>query len=77
MNMKVIDTKKKLCVCCMEKHEVKTVLIKEHSTFKNVSVDYEAVYEFCDLAEVLFMNEQQIRENDIRLKNAYRKLMSA
>lgn len=28
---------------------------------------------YCDVADELYMNEQQIQENDMSLKNAYRK----
>lgn len=57
----------------MEEHEVKTVLVPEQATFKNVKVHYEASYSYCDVAEELYMDEQQIQENDIRIKDAYRK----
>lgn len=73
MDMKIIKSEKRLCSCCMEEHEVKTVLVKEQETFKNADVDYEASYLYCDVAEELFMDEQQMRDNDIRLKDAYRK----
>lgn len=73
MDMKIIKSEKRLCTCCMEEHEVKTVLAKDQATFKNVKVDYEAYYLYCDAAEELYMDEQQIQENDVRLKDAYRK----
>ena len=73
MQMKMIKSEKHLCTCCMEEHGVKTVLIMEEATFKSVKVSYEASYQYCDLAEELYMNEQQMQENDIRLKDAYRK----
>jgi putative zinc finger/helix-turn-helix YgiT family protein len=57
----------------MEEHEVKTVLVKDQATFKNVKVNYDASYLYCDEAEELYMNEQQMQENDVRLKDAYRK----
>lgn len=57
----------------MEEHEVKTVLVMDHAAFKNITVDYEASYLFCELAEELYMDERQMQDNDIRLKNAYRK----
>ena len=72
MNMKIIKSEKRLCTCCMEEHEVKTVLVMDHATFKNTGVDYEASYLFCDLAEELFMDEQQMQDNDIRMKDSYR-----
>ena len=72
MDMKIIKSEKRVCTCCMEEHEVKTVLVKEKATFKNIKVDYEASYLYCDIAEELYMDEKQMQENDIRLKNAYR-----
>lgn len=73
MNMKIVKREKRLCTCCMEEHEVKTVLVKEEATFKNVKIQYDASYLYCDIAEELYMDEQQMQENDVRLKDAYRK----
>ncbi|MDD3415202.1 MAG: hypothetical protein PHY47_14525 [Lachnospiraceae bacterium] len=70
--MKILNTEKKLCTCCMEEHEVKQVCVVEHVTFKNVPVQYEASYYYCDLAEELYMDDDQISENDVRMKDAYR-----
>ncbi len=72
MDLKIIKREKRLCMCCMEEHEVKTVLVKEEAAFKNKKITYEASYLYCDKAEELYMDEQQIQENDIRLKDAYR-----
>lgn len=73
MNMKIIKSEKRICPCCMEEHEVKTVIIMDRATFKNRKIDHEASYLFCDLANELYMDEQQMQDNDISLKNAYRK----
>lgn len=73
MDMKIMKSVKRLCSCCMEEHEVKTVLVMEHAAFKNREVEYEASYLFCDLAEELYMDEQQMQDNDVKLKDAYRK----
>ena len=73
MKMEVLESHKELCTCCMEEHEVKAVLVSEQATFKNVKVNYEALYWYCDVADELYMDEEQMKENDIRLKNAYRK----
>ena len=54
MDMKIINNKKMLCTCCMEEHEVKKVYVMEHAKFKNVDVDYEATYFYCDLSEELY-----------------------
>lgn len=73
MDMRVIKNEKRLCPCCMEEHEVKTVLLVEQGIFKNKKVEYEASYLFCDVADELYMDERQMLDNDVRLKDAYRK----
>lgn len=72
MKMKLIHKEKRLCACCMEEHEVKNVLVQEHTTFKNVNLNYEASYQYCDIAEELYMDEAQMQTNDIAMKDAYR-----
>ncbi|MBO7340900.1 MAG: DUF4065 domain-containing protein [Lachnospiraceae bacterium] len=71
--MKTLKTTLMLCPCCMEVHEVKTVRVKENATFKGQKISYDAVYQYCDKADELYANEQQMQENDISLKDAYRK----
>ncbi len=73
MDLKIIKSEKRLCTCCMEEHEVQTVLVKEEATFKNKKITYEASYLYCNIAKELYMDEQQMQENDIHLKDAYRK----
>lgn len=73
VDMKVLKTEKRLCACCMEEHAVKTVLVKEKATFKNREIVYDASYMYCEIAHEFYMEEDQIRENDIQMKNAYRK----
>ena len=72
MNMKIVRSENRICECCMNEHEVKTVLVKEHACFKDVAVNFDAYYEYCDIAEELYMNEQQLSTNDIRMKDSYR-----
>ena len=73
MKMRTLSTEKKLCTCCMEEHEVKIVGVMEHTVFKNVHVQYEAVYSYCDRAEELYMEDDQMSANDSLMKDAYRK----
>ena len=73
MKMKVLKSEKCLCPSCMEEHEVKTVLVEESSFFKEEKICYEANYMLCDNTKELFANEQQLSQNDLNLKNAYRK----
>lgn len=73
MDMKILKSEKKLCTCCMEEHEVKIVLIKEQATFKDRKVNYEATYMYCDVIDELYMDELQMQDNDIKMKNAYRR----
>ncbi|MBQ6442977.1 MAG: helix-turn-helix domain-containing protein [Lachnospiraceae bacterium] len=72
MKMKILKREKRICACCMEEHEVKTVRIREQTIFKDCKVNYDAIYTYCDVADELYMDECQIQENDIRVKDAYR-----
>lgn len=73
MKMKILKSEKRICVCCMEEHDVKTVQVREHTTFKDCDVTYDAIYTYCDKADEYYMDEQQMQENDVRVKDAYRK----
>lgn len=70
--MRVIKTINKLCLCCMEEHEVKIVEVSEKTTFKGKKVEYTATYEYCDVADEYLSTEEMIISNDIAMKNAYR-----
>ena len=73
MNMRVISSENKECMCCMEEHNVKTVQLEEHNVFKKVPIDYIVEGFYCDAADEVYFNEEQIQENDVRMKDAYRK----
>jgi len=59
----------------MTEHEVKTVLIHDKSEFKGVEVEFDAVYEYCDKADEYYEVDDAITQNDINLKDAYRRAM--
>lgn len=73
--METIRIEKKVCMCCMEEHEVHTVRVRENNEFKGIQVEYDATYEYCNLAEEYIANEEMISANDIAMKNAYRQAM--
>ena len=68
-----MKTTNNICPCCMEKHDVKTIKIKESTIFKGVPVEYDAYYTYCEVADETYADEDQISSNDIAMKNAYRK----
>ena len=73
--MKVLRKVDMRCPCCMEKHSVQIISVSEHNVFKNVPVDYNAEYFYCDQADETYADEQKISSNDISMKNAYREKM--
>ena len=76
MDMKIIKREKRLCTCCMEEHEVKTVLVEEKMTFQNVKMVYEATYFGCHAAPVCYMDEEQMQKNYLNQKAAYQKIIN-
>lgn len=73
--MKVIGSEKRMCSCCMKEHDVKKISVEEHTIFKNTPVDYDAEYYYCDNADELYADEEMTSDNDIRMKDSYRKVM--
>ena len=65
----------KLCPCCMEKHNIQIIEIKENNMFKGIPIEYNAEYFYCDKTDEMYAEEPQISLNDISMKNAYRKKM--
>lgn len=60
-----------VCVCCMEKHTIKTVKTTEMNVYKGTSVSYEAIYDYCDKADEYFESGDMITRNYIAMKKAY------
>ena len=71
--MKHLYSEVRLCECCMTEHEVETVRVAEHAVFKKEAVDYEGTYFYCSITGELYADETQMRDNDIALKDAFRK----
>ena len=58
----------------MEVHEVWTVQVEEKMSFNQVEVRYLATYEYCSMTEEYIATEEMMRQNDIAMKDAYRKI---
>lgn len=71
--MEVLKREIKLCLACMEVHEVFTVREMESMIFDEVQVDYEAEYEYCDRTDDYLEREEMMSQNNMNLKNAYRR----
>ena len=70
--MRVLKKDMKLCLICMEEHEVQTVLIKNTEQYKGEEVCFDATYEYCAHAEEYLETEEMIKENSLAMKDAYR-----
>lgn len=71
--MKILKKERKMCMSCMEEHEVFLVEVSESNVFKGQQVEYNAIYEYCENTEEYFATTDLISCNDIAMKNAYRK----
>ena len=65
------DTMPEICLCCMEKHEPKIIVVRENNIFKGVEVWYDAEYFYCDRADETYADERQITLNHQAMKRAY------
>jgi len=75
MKMEVLESHKELCTCCMEEHDVELVRVQEQMTFKDIKVDYVAEYYYCNQADEFYMEMSQMNQNDLRMKDAYRRAL--
>jgi len=73
--MKVLNSEIKLCLSCMEEHEVQRVEILEENIFKGKRVQYPARYEYCSNTDEFLTYDDTLDTNDISFKNAYRKVV--
>lgn len=72
--MNIIKKENKLCLSCMESHEVWTVQVEEEMVFNQTKVKYTAIYEYCEITDEYTATEEMISKNDIVMKDAYRKI---
>lgn len=73
--MKKIKSEKKLCMICMEEHEVDIVEMIDTEIFKDEEVTFKATYEYCSIGDELLETEEMIRANSLAMKDAYREKM--
>jgi len=71
--MKIIRSEYKMCFDCMKEHKVQIVQVDEKTIFKNVNVIFEAEYDYCENTDDFIESEEQIKKNDLAMKDAYRK----
>lgn len=71
--MKKIKSEKKLCLICMEEHEVDTVEMADNEIYKGEEISFIATYEYCSNADEYLETEEMIKANSLAMKDSYRK----
>lgn len=74
--MEILKKERKMCLCCMQEHEVALVRYWDKTLFKEQEVEYEVICEYCELADEYFESDEMISTNTLAMKNAYRKKMN-
>ncbi len=72
--MKTVNSETKLCLACMETHEVPTVQITDEEIFKNANVSFTATYDYCPHTDQYLEDGDMISANSLAMKDAYRHL---
>lgn len=70
--MKKLNSEIKLCLQCMDEHEVHNISISETVIFKGREVVYNAVYEYCENLDELMETEEVIKQNKLTMIDCYR-----
>ena len=74
-DMVIKKVERRLCPCCMEVHDVRTIAGRETSVYKGIPVEYDVEYYYCDQADETYADEQQLSVNYAAMKNAYQEKM--
>ena len=70
--MKILKKECRLCLSCMDSHDILTVEVEEKNIFNGEEVSCIAIYDYCENTDDYYASEEQITQNDIAMKNAYR-----
>ena len=70
--MRTIKSEKKLCLACMEEHEVQTIILTDNEEFKGAEVTFDATYDYCSHTDEYLETEEMIKANSLAMKDAYR-----
>lgn len=70
--MEILQTKRMLCACCVENHDVQIVRMINKNLFKNTEIEYWGTYYYCDKSDEFYTDEAMMIQNDISMKDAYR-----
>ena len=70
--MQIIKSERKLCLICMEEHDVKTIINQDKEYFKGAEVAFDAIYEYCDRGDEYLETEEMIKSNSLAMKAAFR-----
>ena len=58
--MQKLGSEHKLCLLCMEEHDVDIVKVTETEVFKDEEVSFEATYEYCPNVDEFVETEELI-----------------
>ncbi|MDR3598894.1 MAG: type II toxin-antitoxin system MqsA family antitoxin [Desulfosporosinus sp.] len=71
--MKILKTEQRLCLSCMEEHNVNIVEVEEQEIYKDLEVEFISTYEYCADSQEYIETEDMIRTNRLAMKDAYRR----
>lgn len=70
--MKKLNSTVKFCPICLKKHEITRVEMNQSDVFLNQEISYDARYDYCDITNQFWSDQELLKDNSIRLKDAYR-----
>lgn len=73
--MRILKMETKECPYCTRQYPVATMAVEETNIYKGVKVSYEAVYEYCGVADEWHAVGDMISQNHRSMVEAYQKVM--
>lgn len=73
--MRILKMETRECTYCKRRHPVATMSRKETRIYKGVKISFEAVCEFCGVADKMYETEDMMAQNHKAMEKAYRQVV--
>lgn len=74
--MKILKKFNDVCKSCCEEHEIWLIEDNERTIFKSETIDYKAMYYYCQYTDEFYEDEELMKKNQLALKDKYREKMN-
>lgn len=73
--MRILKMETRECTYCKRRHPVAIMAKEETRVYEGMKISFEAVYEFCGVADKMYETEDMMAQNHKAMEKAYRQVV--